>query len=84
MLVCMLVTVLVWGAMVVTDEPLMEPKETLMPISTRHNTFTYNDRGCVVAIIQTIHWTRVEMARAYASAMGSKCYHSEHVTITTF
>ena len=55
----------------------------MMPISTTHNSFTYNDKGCVVNVTQTIHWTRTEMARAYAGAMGS-CYHSEHVTITTF
>ena len=38
----------------------------------------------MVNVTQTIHWTRPEMARAYARAMGSNCYHSEHVTITTF
>ena len=35
MIVCMLVTVLVWGAMVVTDEPI-EPKET--PDADQHDT----------------------------------------------
>ena len=54
-----------------------------MPITTTHNSFNYDDKGCVINCTQTIHWTRVEMARAYAKAMGS-CYHSEHVTITTF
>ena len=54
-----------------------------MPISATHNSFTYRN-GSVVNVTQTIHWTRVEMARAYAGAMGSNCYHSEHVTITTF
>lgn len=54
-----------------------------MPITTTHNRFTYRN-GCVINVTQTIHWTRVEMARAYASAMGSNCYHSEHVTITNF
>ncbi len=54
-----------------------------MPISTTHNSFTYRN-GCVVNVTQTIHRTRPEMARAYAGAMGSNCYHSEHVTITTF
>ena len=54
-----------------------------MPISTTHNSFTYRN-GSVVNVTQTIHWTRPEMARDYASAMGSNCYHSEHVTITTF
>ena len=52
-----------------------------MPISTTHNSFTYRN-GCVVNVTQTIHWTRPEMARSYANAMG--CYHSEHVTITVF
>jgi hypothetical protein len=56
----------------------------MMPISTTHNSFTYNDKGCVVNVTQTIHWARPEMARAYAGAMGSNCYHSEHVTITHF
>ncbi len=55
-----------------------------MPIITEHNRFTYDDKGCVINSIQTIHWARLDMARQYAKAMGSKCYHSEHVTITTF
>ena len=53
-------------------------------ITATHNSFTYDDKGCVTNVTQTIHWTRVEMARAYANAMGSNCYHSEHVTITNF
>ena len=55
-----------------------------MRISTTHNRFIYDGRGCVVGTLQTIHWTRVKMARQYAAAMGSHCYHSENVTITTF
>ena len=53
-------------------------------LSTTHNSFTYNDKGCVIDCIQTIHWTRVEMARAYAQMIANTCYHSEHVTITIF
>ena len=55
-----------------------------MPISATHNSFTYDNKGCVVNVTQTIHWTRVEMARAYAGSMGSNCYHSDHITITNF
>lgn len=54
-----------------------------MPLSATHNKFKYDDEGCVIHLTQTIHWTRVEMARAYARSMGSS-YHSEHVTITDF
>ena len=54
-----------------------------MPISTTHNSFTYR-KGCVISTTQTIHWTRPEMARAYANMIANTCYHSEHVTITVF